>query len=154
MSEEQTKINDMVVVAKLSTGETIMALCTQIFETAISLAFPYEIVDREVYIEGTEEKVLTPVLLKFCPFTKNRHFVLNAGDVLFCKDASEKYSEVFIRTAAIFDNEEFKVFVEDLKENSTMTYSSIEEIEDVLDQLEKKIGKDYEVMFEAPKTIQ
>lgn len=151
---DDVKITDMVVVVKLSTGELLMALCTQIMDTAISLAFPYEIVDREVQIEGTETTTVTPVFLKFCPFTANRHFVLSGESVIFCKDASQKYAESFIKTAMIFDNEEFKMFVENLKENSNMTYSSIEEIEDALGQLEKKLGREYDIMFDAPKTIQ
>lgn len=146
----EIKLSDMVVVVKLSSGELIMALCDKVYETAICLSFPYEIVNREVHVEGSDEPVMLPVLLRYCPFTENRIFVVNSRDIMFAKDASSKYSEVFLKTVMTFDKEEFLEHIESLK-----TESESDDLEFVDDYTEEPQDKEIYSFGEvnASKTI-
>lgn len=146
----EIKLSDMVVVVKLSSGELIMALCDKVYETALSLSFPYEIVNKEVQVEDSEEKVMLPVLFRYCPFTENRIFVFNARDVMFAKDASAKYSEVYLKTVMTFDKEEFLDHIEDMKVNADS-----EDLELVDDYTEERTENEVSSFssFDTSKTI-
>lgn len=102
-SETPNTLKEMILLVRLTTGETLMTICLNMDEKSLFVAFPYKIVTKKK-IKGDIE-IEVPYLEKYCPFVKNQTFAFSFNNVIFAKDPLSIYTDTYINLLEETDRE-------------------------------------------------
>jgi hypothetical protein len=86
-------MNDVYVVLKLVSGETLMSVLGAEDENFVQLNNPLVIKSVPSLADGREHLAAAP----FCPFTEDSEFILDKRDVMFIKNLAEPFIKTYIR---------------------------------------------------------
>jgi hypothetical protein len=91
-------VSNKVVIVKLTSGETLIGAMFQSTDIGLNLTNPYEINIRTFEFDGQWKEV--PVLEVHCPYAKNRVFFLTWSNIIYMKEATENYAQIYLEEFA------------------------------------------------------